>query len=271
MKILLFFYKVIRVFTKPFAVLNSRLENKINAYYQKQEQNVIIPIFPNRIERDGFFEKINLITHAGGGISGLAYLNCEQAFYHYYENGNKVFEYDVVQKGNGEYSLAHDQMENNGLIDGRFKALTIEKCFNLLKANNDLIVIFDCKFNDLTDFANYVKNNLDETALDRVVIQVFSEENISQVRKAYDFKMLFVCMMDTDYLKAVDTCIKHKIGAVSISDKAIKERSGYQVFEKNNICSFIYTVNTSNRFKEIKELGMTGVFSDFLLNVEVKE
>lgn len=64
---------------------------------------------------------------------------------------------------------------------------------------------------------------------------------------------------------------KHNISAVSISDSSINNRAGWNVFEKANICTFIYTVNTVQRFIELKETGICGVFSDFLFEKDVQK
>ena len=149
--------------------------------------------------------------------------------------------------------------------------ITIEKALDNLKSYPDIIVIFDCKFKNLKTFAQYVKGYVEEeSALNRVVIQVFNEENVLQVREVYDFKMLHVCMMATDYVETMQTCIKYKIGAVSISNKALNERFDWGVFEKNNVCVFAYTVNTVKEYQAWKDEGITGVFSDFLYDTDVK-
>ena len=266
------FYRGVRLLCRPFVKLDKKIERKQEYNTCKNAKNaakkVLTMTFAN--QRDPFFEKINVITHAGGGLQGMAYLNCEESFSFYYEKGNRVFEYDVDEKDE-VFILAHIEDGNEGDLDGRFTPLTIEKALDNLKSYLDIIVIFDCKFKNLKTFAQYVKDYVEEeSALNRVVIQVFNEENVLQVREVYDFKMLHVCMMATDYVETMQTCIKYKIGAVSISNKALNERFDWGVFEKNNVCVFAYTVNTVKEYQAWKDEGITGVFSDFLYNTDVQ-
>ncbi len=267
-----FFRRGIRKLIRPFVKLDNRLEAKISEKENKS-QSKYIKEFDDKIERDEFFSSISVITHAGGGMQGLSYLNCEEAFPIYYERGNRVFEYDVDVDNDGNFILTHGDTEDQReeILDGRFNPLSIEKCCDLILEKSDIKVIFDCKFTSLKNFAKFIKDYIkEESALRRVVIQVFSEQNVIEIREVFDFKILHVCMMATDYLETVKTCMKHNIGAVSISTKALKERIGYEIFELNNVCVFAYTVNTVKEFKNIKENGMTGIFSDFLLESDVK-
>ncbi|MBE5745092.1 MAG: hypothetical protein E7355_03030 [Clostridiales bacterium] len=266
-------YRGIRLLCRPFVKLDNRIQCKI-AQKEKAKEKAEADwgqAFPNANARDAFFARIGVITHAGGGLQGLAYLNCEEAFPYYYEKGNRVFEYDVDEK-NGAFVLAHVENGETMDLDGRFSPMSIEKCLDNLKTYPDITVIFDCKFSNLTDFARLIKEYVvDETALDRVVIQVFNEENVLQVRSVYDFKTLHVCMLATDYVQTLQTCIKYHIGAVSISTKALQERFGWEIFEKNNICTFAYTVNTVKTYRYWKERGITGIFSDFLYDSDLRK
>ncbi len=264
------FYRGIRLLCKPFVKLNNKIECALEKQEKQKEQATSIVVLDNAPKRDAFFKKISIITHAGGGLQGLAYLNCEEAFPYYYEKGNRTFEYDVDEK-DGTFILAHTDGEGANVLDGRFTALTIEKCLDNLKKYTDIVVIFDCKFASLASFAQFVKDYVqDEEALNRIVIQVFNEENILQVQSVYNFKMLHVCMMAADYLKTLQTCIKYNVGAVSISVKALQERFGWEIFNKNNICAFAYTINTVKEYKHYKEKGIYGAFSDFLYETDVQ-
>ncbi len=259
---------------RPFVKLDARLERKLaQKEYEKNIKNAKqIQRFPYANPRDEFFANISVITHAGGGLQGMSYLNCKEALPFYYEKGNRVFEYDVEQGIDG-YVLAHtDEKNPKDNFDGRFTPLSLIECLEFLQTHEDGRMIFDCKFKDIGAFASYVKELVkEEQTLKRIVIQVFSEEDILAVRQAYDFKLLYVCMYATNYAEAAQTCLKHRIGAVSVAVKALGERPDWRVFEKNDICVFAYTVNTVKAYKALKEQGVTGVFSDFLYESDAEE
>ncbi len=252
-----FFLRAAHYVLSHVAAWDESVVRRLNAEEAPGVSEALLP----PMAEDPFFKNVTLITHAGGGMSGLAYLNCAEAFERYYDSGNRVFEYDV-QLVDGSYVLSHDGTAET--IDGRFHPMTLTECLELIKKYPDLTVIFDCKFSDLTPFAAVVRDALDDRAVRRTVIQVFSEENAEQVRKVGPFQILYVCFMGTDYARAANLCIKNGIGAVSVSEKALKERTGWQVFPKSNIRVYAYTVNRLSEFQRLSEMGVSGVFSDFL-------
>ncbi len=264
----------LRFLCRPFVKLDAKLERRL--MQKEREKNIKnakqIQRFSYANDRDGFFADISVITHAGGGLQGMTYLNCKEALPFYYEKGNRVFEYDV-EKGKDGYVLAHTNEKNpEGNLEGRFSPLPLTECLDFLQNHKDVRVIFDCKFEEIGVFASYITEIVkDEQVLQRIVIQVFNERDILEVRKAYDFKLLYVCMYATNYAEAVQTCIKHHIGAVSVSVKALDERPDWCVFEKNEICVFAYTVNTLREYQRFKAQGITGAFSDFLYERDVEE
>lgn len=262
-----FILRGIHFVLRHLAALDDRIMQKLNQPSNKWKDE---PPLPPPMEKDSFFSDIRLITHAGGGLSGLTYLNCAEAYEPFYRAGNRVFEYDVEQKENGDFILAH---ENNGqdLLDGRFHPMSLRECMGHLQAEKDTVVVFDCKFADLTLFAETVRDMLESAdELRRVVIQVFKEENIRQVQAAGAFRMLFVCMQETDYRRAAELCLRNGIGAVSVSVQAIRERTGWQLFPEHNICAFAYTVNRREEYYRLKEAGVQGVFTDFLTPIDIE-
>lgn len=231
------------------------------------ENNMLLP---PPMEKDVFFSRIHLITHAGGGLSGLTYLNCEEAYDLYYQAGNRVFEYDVLQTDAGEFILAHEETDG-GSIDGRFHPMPLRECIRHLQEHKDTVVIFDCKFADLTLFSETIREKLDAADdMQRVVIQVFNEENICQVRAAGPFRMLFVCMMETNYQHAAALCLRHGIGAVSVSLTAIKATKNWEVLVDHGISVYVYTVNRVKEYSALKNCGISGVFTDFLTPTDLK-
>lgn len=246
--------------------LLSKIESKVNT------ESLLAPLSG----KDTFFTDISIITHAGGGLQGMSYLNCKEAFAFYYSQGNRVFEYDVDISSDGKYIATHaespitEEEHLLSLYDDRFSPITIKECLSKLIFHSDIKVVFDCKFRQLKDFAQFIVDNCEsKEALDRIVIQVFEEKNILEIREVYDFKMLHVCMYNSNYVEVANCCIKNNVGAVSIPVKAIDERTGWDVFEKSNICAFAYSVNKLSEYKKLRKNKLTGVFSDFLYDKDV--
>ena len=271
-------YRGLHFILRRFVSLDNKILNKIEDAEKQFEQQRINGVTDSLPQKDEFFSEISIITHAGGGLQGMSYLNCKEAFPYYYQAGNRVFEYDIDLSSDGKYLCTHSEepvSEKEHLfrkIDNRFIPISITECIELIKTYQDIKVIFDCKFYDLQPFAQFLKDHiLSENDLSRIVIQVFNEENIAQVRNVWNFKMLYVCMNNTDFIIAAELCVRYQIPAVSISIGSIENRAGWEVFQKANICTFIYTVNTVEEYMKLRRSGLSGVFSDFLLEKDVKE
>lgn len=274
-KIARFFYRGSHFVLGRLSRLDEKLERKLQASSAKKEMQNICDLAGRQMP-DPFFEKIRLITHAGGGLQGMAYLNCADAPARYYGWGNRTFELDVQESADGKFVLSHDPVEQTEedflqtRIDGRFAPMKLDALLDFTKGHPDVTVIFDCKVGHLGDFARYLKENLEGSdALDRVVIQVFREQDILDIREVYAFKMLHVCMYEADYCAVAERCLRYDIGAVSVSHKAVCERKGWELFSEKNICIFAYTVNTLGQLTDLRNKQITGVFSDYLLESDL--
>ncbi|MCR5665020.1 MAG: hypothetical protein K6G17_09140 [Oscillospiraceae bacterium] len=265
--ICLFALRAVHFVLRHLASADAAIEKRLNdATADRADYRLLFP--PGKV--DAFFERIHLITHAGGGLSGLSYLNCEEAYETYRTAGNTVFEYDVDRAEDGTFVLTHDG-DGRSLIDERFHPMPLEHCLAELQSDEALILIFDCKFSDLTEFAERLIIEVPAAAdQERIVIQVFNAENIRQVRQVGPFKMLFVCMMGTDYTEAANLCLENGIGAVSVSEKALRERKGWDVFPRSNIRIYAYTVNRVQDYRVLRGQGVWGVFSDFLTESDIR-
>lgn len=246
----LFILRCIHFVLRHIVSLDEIIYSTIEQMHKKQER-ILINSEIGFKNKNKFWQNIKVITHAGGGLQGLDYLNCKEAFRYYYMAGNRVFEYDVERLYSGEYIISH----NKGfveLIDGRFSPITLDNIIENLKIYEDIIVVFDCKFREKGCFLEKILPYIEKiNALNRVIIQVFDEEDIQSVQKVWKNKMIYVCLYNTDYNEAVHICLKNKIYAVSISEKAIKERKGWEIFNEKNICTFVYTINTVKEYSEL--------------------
>lgn len=271
----LFFYRVLHYVLRHIAGIDSSIERKM-AVLTRSEVTAGYELPPARACKDPVFGDIRIITHAGGGLQGMVYLDCAEAPQAYYAKGNRVFEVDVAQTPDGVFVCSHEnvtaeaQVFLNQKIDGRFTPMTVASMLDFAAEHRDVTVIFDGKFDDMTPFARFLKEHTNEKTGKRIIIQVFREKDIADIRAVYDFAMLYVCMYNTDYQQAARICLENNVGAVSISHKALQERVGWDVFEAKNICAFAYTVNSLAQYTWVKEQGLTGVFSDFLLEADVE-
>lgn len=270
-----FCYRGLHYILRHLASLDQVIEEKLIQEKKQIDKSGII--YSKFKEKDSFFNEIEIITHAGGGLQGMSYLNCCEAPNIYYEQGNRVFEFDIQRTIDHQYICAHDDLKLlkdewlGHTIDARFHPMSMDKVFDYIKKHKDIKVIFDFKSEDIGGFAQFVYENLvDDEDLRRIVIQVFNEYDAVAVQAIYPFKMLYVLMMNTNYIEAINICLKYNIGAVSISMKAMDERDGWKIFDEYKICTFAYTVNNVGESIKCRDNNITGIFSDFLVNRDVK-
>lgn len=270
------FYRILHFLFRHITQLDNKIEARIQAAaVERLCDTEELPCA--RENRDPFFAPIRIITHAGGGLQGQNYLNCAEAPEYYYAQGNRVFEFDVAMTRDERFVLSHDRVETteaeflNRKLDRRFSPMALAGALAFLESHEDITVIFDCKCGDLGAFARYLHENTGETARARIVIQVFREQDVAAIKSVFDFKLLYVCMYNADYQQVTRHCLDHGIGAVSIAYKALRERTGWDVFARKNICVFAYTINTLDQYDWVRAQGITGVFSDFLLETDVGE
>ena len=146
------------------------------------------------------------ILHAGGGLDGMIYLNCQEAFYKYYEMGYRYFEYDLKLSVDGRIIASHEDEYFNGntyemtyeefknsKINNEYNPVYEEWLFEILNKYNDVIIIVDSKMeteeddvNLLTYFWN-LQEEYDCDIKDRIIPEIFSKEMWEIVKKTTGF------------------------------------------------------------------------------------
>ena len=146
-------------------------------------------------------ECLTVILHAGGELDGMRLLNCQEAFYVYYEKGYRIFEYDLKLSSDGKLIGTHSWEHLTGGYDGMsydaFLSLRLEGGYTpvnedwlieTLKQYPDVTVIVDAKMEDTLQDAEVIKRLhrlQDEREIDlsdRIIPEVFSVEMWEAIR-----------------------------------------------------------------------------------------
>lgn len=119
-------------------------------------------------------KEMTIILHAGGELNGKRLLNCQEAFYYYYELGYRYFEYDLKLSGDGKLIATHSWEH---LYDG-YDGISYEDFLSLkldggyTPANEDWLIEILKKYPDITII---VDAKMETTILDAAVIKRFNE------------------------------------------------------------------------------------------------
>ncbi len=138
---------------------------------------------------------LSVILHAGGMLDGMRLLNCQEAFYHYYEQGYRTFEYDLKLSSDGRLIATHSweylARGYDGITYADFLALSLEGGYTpvnedwlveMLAAYPDVTVIVDAKMDTAEGDAAVIRRLYDlqaERGIDltsRIVPEIFSVE-----------------------------------------------------------------------------------------------
>ena len=171
-------------------------------------------------------DQLTIILHAGGELDGMRLLNCQEAFYVYYEMGYRIFEYDLKLSSDGKLIGTHSWEHLTGGYDGmsyaEFTSLRLEGNYTpvnedwliaMLQQYPDVTVIVDAKMEDTLQDAEVIKRfhqlqteyHIDLSA--RIIPEVFSIEMWDVLRTETEFDHHLFSRYKEYY--AIDTIIEN--------------------------------------------------------------
>lgn len=278
------YYKwvLLRIMRFPFRICaevnDYLLEQIIRINKEIEFQKVTNSALTGFERKDDLYMQISIITHAGGGVDGCTYLNCREGLDKWIE-WSKVFEIDVTRCTDGVYVCSHEKWQTDSVSflemkeDCRYTRMSLDHLLDFYKDHPEMVIIIDSKFNpetkvkDKAELASYIYKYLggDNNMLDRIIIQIVDEVEIAAIWQSFEYRLLWNYLScDTDFSRMVQDCITHNIHAVSLPVSTIKEHDGWQIFQRCNISVFAYTTDRVEEYYSLKELGVDGVFSNFL-------
>lgn len=240
------------------------------------------------------FTEHPIITHAMGEIEDNPYTNSKEAFIYNYKKGARVFEVDLVETLEGKVVARHDwnnrlyeTLGQNYVPDEKDKPLTYEK-FKSMKIHNkytpidfeeildlmlkykDVYIVTDTKSGYSEDaervFGKIIKmvNEKNPKLIDRIVPQIYSQAMYPTMKKLYDFNnILYTLYMDlsTDE-EVIKFAVDNNITGVVMSESRYN-RNLVDSLNKNNIKTYVHTINDSSTANKYIKNGVFGVYTDY--------
>lgn len=240
-----------------------------------------------------------LICHALGiSEDGAQNSNSLEAFRYNYERGQRVFETDLAVTSDHVMVLRHDWSEDYGQADDlgwdgeektipeletfmnariydKYTPLSLQDMYRLMDEYEDVWLVLDPKdtedrYEQFALITATARNHGYEHVLDRVIVQLYSEDMLEAVRSVYPFKHYLFTMYYSGYYEGVGAfCEENGIEVVAmpagwITETVMKEQSKYPVE------IWAYTVNDEETAKRLAAMGVKGLYSDILLPEEWK-
>jgi len=234
------------------------------------------------------------IAHALGGLDGKEYLNSRESFLSMYNQGVRLFELDLSRTSDGVWVCRHNWNESMGQwegtgkkvlteraftsnkIYGKYTPMTLEDFFLLLKDYPDAFVMIDSKQYSvrnyqmtLEDYCEYVEIAQAAGAgevLDQIIPEIYSKTMFPGTAMIYSFPSYIYSLWQeysTDLEEIASFCREKKIPAATIYWKYWSDEAE-EIFEKQGIHLYVYTVNDRNQARKYIAAGAEGICTDFL-------
>lgn len=241
-----------------------------------------------------------LVAHACGGIEGMDYTNSADAFERSYQEGIRVMEVDFQLTSDDRLVCVHEwdaQMDSNHeegyvysreefmniQVFDRFTPMSLETLFELMRTYEDVWIITDTKD---TDWAMIKKDFqvLVETAeemdsldlLDRFVVQLYNYDMYDAVEEVYPFPsyILTLYMMgepdDTRFTEYCRFCKSRDIDFITMWDYWVTPQL-ISIAQVYGMDIYVHTVNDLDDMERLRDMGVRGVYTDYLTPQMVEE
>ena len=229
-------------------------------------------------------QTFNYVVHAAGGLDGFEYLNCQEAFLKYFENGQTYIEIDFAFTRDNQVVCTHTfsehmsefSLENrptleefeNYLLEGKYHGMTYAWLLEQLKTNQDVCIIFDTKEEDSMDLLSQMVKIANEQNFDinsRFIIQVYSTENYEELQENFSFKKYWFSNYKSNYsFSFIKSYFENKQDVETIVIFQTKwqdlHESGIDLGKK----IAVHTVNNPSEIKFFANNGVDYIFVDYI-------
>ena len=233
------------------------------------------------------------IGHAFYGVDNIDYTNSKEAFKKGYDNGIKIMEVDFLFTSDRKLVLNHFWEDSvwessndflNKKVIGKYTSMSLDDLLELMSYYKDVYIVIDTKEseynhgNDLIDVYKEIINKTvayDEDLLDKFIPQIYNFDSYKEINKLYKFKnnmfsiYKFSINNNPNLIKFITYyCLFYDIDSIVIPYEYIEygiiNKDTIEFIRSKNINVFINTINDKNLYNELINMGITGVYTDYL-------
>lgn len=235
--------------------------------------------------------QMKTIAHAGGAIDGNDYTNSLEAILLNYSSGHRVFEIDfsvtsdnqlickhgwknVLQEGAVSGEPMSSQAFMNTPILGQYTPLSFETLCQLMDKYPDLWIVTDTKDTEVEAVQRDFELLIDtakacgmESVLDRMIVQIYSEEMYDTVSHIYPFKSWIYTLYkfwlgDKETFQAcIRFCYENDIDGITTWNYYVTPEL-MQIANAYDIPWYAHTENDVENAKAMISLGLAGIYTD---------
>lgn len=241
------------------------------------------------------------IAHAMGSIDGYTYTNSYEAFLLNYQLGHRVFEVDF-DIADDQIVLSHDsshwqknatvKLSNDSSVPDfnttaftynnfmsslwydKYHPLDLEDLLHLMQSHPDIYIVTDSKYTDKatvqSEFDMIVKlaKSIDETLLDRFVIQIYHPEMLDWVMEIHPWKSVLYTLYAVWNTWTPENVLafaeESGIKVITIVGSWVNQ-TVVDTWKDANLTIIPHTINNLNDVKRFSSFGITHFYTDYLL------
>lgn len=229
-----------------------------------------------------WYEKGPLISHACGGVVNgkqIMYSNSKEALEYSFSKGFRLIECDVLGFEQNEVILAHDF---DKLYEAKEMGYTIQSFSEMLvkiEKYPEIHMLVDVKWSSVEEYEFYIShiaNCINRVSEDektkrqlykQIVMEVYDEATIQSAQRA-GFDVFYTQYRNDnlkDFMDTVRICTKYNVGVVGYDVCFAKEyRRSMPILKDKNIKIYAFSTDSKKEYRELKEIGVDGVFTNWL-------
>lgn len=239
-----------------------------------------------------WYNNYSVIAHAMGSVNGVAYTNSKEAFNASYKKGYRVFEADFSLTSDKKVVLWHDWVEDAGKyvkekgkkvpsykffmshkICKKYTPISLSGFVSIMKKYPNIYVVTDSKE---TEYMQVLKQLVKESKknksiLDRVIVQVYDYDQLSKIKKIYNFKnYLFTTykLGDRRATRIGSFCKKNSIPVVGVPPKYAGDKKYVKTLKSYGLKVYTYTINKTENARYYRGCGIDGIYTDVITKFE---
>lgn len=231
-----------------------------------------------------------LLAHAMGGIGESVYTNSLEAFETAYENGFRVYEVDLVVTKEGEVVCSHEYLDEEGevieytsfmqeKIEDKYTPVDLKILIDLMETYPDVYMMTDIKWDNsmgstnddvitlVTALVEEANKRETKDILERMIIQIYNPKSYEIMESIYPFKNYVYTLYhyaSPIYEEILGFCLENNLPVVAMEESRVNKEI-VEYFNQWNIDVLVYTINDETTASILREYGVKGIYTDWLM------
>ena len=239
-----------------------------------------VPVYKD--EKDAWFQKSCLISHACGGMVDrrrIMYTNSKEAFQYSMDQGFQLLECDVLMVGDDELMLGHGYKCFYESKWEQYSVMPVRELLERLKQYKEVYCLIDVKWKKHDEYriaVNKIEEAICEVSTDeneraalkrQIVMEVYDEMTI-QIARDKNFEMIFTQYKNPDwqcFMNTVVLCYKYGIRAVALAvSSCFLMEKFMKIITDKGIKVFAFSTDSVNAFSALRKMKVSGIFTNYL-------